>query len=75
MGGKHCIKVWTITYKEISLLPTYSAYKILIDVADNTKKIPPPICGFLALSPTALTIFKRTRRQRLHFFSVLAYSV
>ncbi len=22
MGGKQCIKVWTITYKEISLLPT-----------------------------------------------------
>jgi hypothetical protein len=22
MGGKQCIKVWTITYKEISLSPT-----------------------------------------------------
>jgi len=22
MGGKQCRKVWTITYKEISLLPT-----------------------------------------------------
>ncbi len=27
MGGKQCIKVWTITYKEISLSPT--ALKIL----------------------------------------------
>ena len=74
MGGKHCIKVCTIAYKEIYLLPT-ALTKFVSAVGDNAKKNTPPTCVFLALSPTALTNFKRTRRQRLHFFSVLAYSV
>jgi hypothetical protein len=45
MGGKHCIKVCTIAYKEIYLLPT-ALTKFVSAVGDNAKKNTPPNLGF-----------------------------
>ncbi len=62
MGGKHCKKVCTIAYKEISLLPT-ALTKFVSAVGDNAKKKnPQPV------------FFWRCRLQRLQILSVLGDS-
>ena len=62
MGGKHCIKVCTIEYKEIYLLPT-ALTKFVSAVGDNAKKnTPQPV------------FFWRCRLHRLQILSVLGDS-
>jgi hypothetical protein len=53
MGGKHCIKVCTIAYKEIYLLPT-ALTKFVSAVGDTAKKnTPPNLCFFGAVAYSA----------------------